>query len=119
MFSFSACGCSVLVAGFVMWMDEIRFENLGISAQPLISIFGSENLAQTAYSNSVINVTGITHTVTLGDASVVTTSFARGYLDFKPSDLTVAQVNEWGEISVMSAVIATKTSKLKGVEAVV
>lgn len=118
MFSFSACGCSVLGAGFVMWIDEIRFENLGISAQPLVSIFNGENLVQTTYSNSVINVTGTTHTVTLGDASVVTTAIAPGYLDFKTSDPTVAQVNELGEISVISAGTATITAQFNGVDAV-
>ena len=118
MFSFSACACSTFGFGYVIWIDEIRFENLGLVAQPLTSIFGGENSTQTAYTDAVITTTGITQTVTLGDGSVVTTAIAPGYLDFKTSDPFVAQVNESGEITVMGTGEATITASLNGVDAV-
>ena len=118
MFSFSACACSTFGFGYVIWIDEIRFENLGLVAQPLTSIFGGENSTQTAYTGAVITTTGITQTVTLGDGSVVTTAIAPGYLDFKTSDPFVAQVNELGEITVMGTGEATITASLNGVDAV-
>ena len=118
MFSFSAGTGRTGGLGFTFWMDEIRFENSGIVAQPLTSIFGGENSTLTAYTDAVITTTGVTQTVTLGDGSVVTTAIAPGYLDFKTSDPFVAQVNELGEITVVGTGEATITASLKGVDAV-
>ena len=117
MFSFSACACSTFGFGYVIWIDEIRFENLGLVAQPLISIFGGENSTQTTYTDAVINTTGVTQIVTLPDGSVVTTAIAPGYLDFKTSDPFVAQVNESGEITVVGTGTAVITASMNGVEA--
>lgn len=117
-FAFSAGTANTSGLGYTFWMDEIRFEKLGIVAQPLTSIFGGENTTQTSYTDSVIKTTGITQTVTLGDGSVVKTTIAPGYLDFKTSDPFVAQVNELGEITVVGAGTATITASLNGVDAV-
>lgn len=118
MFSFAAGTSSTNGLGYTFWIDEIRFENLGIVAQPLISIFNGENGSTTTYTDAVIKTTDITQTVTLGDGSVVTTSIAPAYLDFETTDPTVAQVNELGEITVVDAGTATITASLNGVEAV-
>ena len=118
MFSFAAGTARTGGLGFTFWIDEIRFEKLGIVAQPLTSIFGGENSSQTTYTGAVITTTGITQTVTLGDGSVVTTAIAPGYLDFKSSDPFVAQVNEMGEITVLGAGTASITASLNGVDAV-
>ncbi len=118
MFSFSAGTSDTDGLGYTIWVDEIRFEKLGIVAQPLTSIFGGEDTTQTAYTDAVVKTTGITQTVTLGDGSVVTTAIAPGYLDFKTSDPAVAQVNEKGEITVVGAGTATITASLNGVDAV-
>jgi len=118
MFSFAAGTSSTAGLGYTFWIDEIRFENLGIVAQPLISIFDGDNSSTTTYTNAVINTTDITQTVTLGDGSVVKTSIAPAYLDFETTDPTVAQVNEQGEITVVDAGTATITASLNGVEAV-
>lgn len=117
-FAFSAGTGRTGGLGFTFWMDEIRFENSVIVAQPLTSIFGGENSTQTAYTDAVITTTGVTQTVTLGDGSVVTTAIAPGYLDFKTSDPFVAQVNESGEITVVGTGEATITASLNGVDAV-
>lgn len=118
MFSFAAGTSSTNGLGYTFWIDEIRFENLGIVAQPLISIFDGENGSTTTYTDAVIKTTDITQTVTLGDGSVVKTSIAPAYLDFETTDPTVAQVNELGEITVVDAGTATITASLNGVEAV-
>ena len=118
-FAFSAGTASTGGIGYTFWMDEIRFEKLGIVAQPLTSIFGGQNSEQTAYTDAVITTTGVTQTVTLGDGSVVTTAIAPGYLDFKTSDPFVAQVNESGEITVVgTSGTTTITASLNGVDAV-
>ncbi|MDA0889203.1 MAG: glycosyl hydrolase family 16, partial [Bacteroidetes bacterium] len=117
-FAFSAGTANTSGLGYTLWMDEIRFERLGIVAQPLTSIFGGENNTQTSYTDSVIKITGITQTVTLGDGSVVKIAIAPGYLDFKTSNPFVAQVNELGEITVVGAGTATITASLNGVDAV-
>ena len=118
MFSFSAGTSDTDGLGYTIWVDEIRFEKLGIVAQPLTSIFGGEDTTQTTYTDAVVKTTGITQTVTLGDGSVVTTAIAAGYLDFKTSDPAVAQVNEKGEITIVGAGTATITASLNGVDAV-
>lgn len=117
MFSFAAGTARTIGLGFTFWIDEIRFERLGIVAQPLISIFGGENSTQTTYTDAIITTTGITQTVTLGDGSVVTTAIAPAYLDFKTSDPFVAQVNESGEITVVGTGTAVITASMNGVEA--
>ncbi len=118
MFSFSAGTSDTDGLGYTIWLDEIRFEKLGIVAQPLTSIFGGEDTTQTTYIGAIVKTTGITQTVTLGDGSVVTTAIAAGYLDFKTSDPFVAQVNEQGEITVVGAGTAVITASLNGVDAV-
>ena len=118
-FAFSAGTANTSGLGYTFWMDEIRFVNSGIVAQPSTAISWEGGNNQTAYTDAVITTTGVTQTVTLGDGSVVTTAIAPGYLDFKTSDPFVAQVNESGEITVVgTSGTATITASLNGVDAV-
>ena len=118
-FAFSAGTANTSGLGYTFWMDEIRFENSGIVAQPFTAIIEGIDSTRTAYTGGVFKTTGITQTVTLGDGSVVTTAIAPGYLDFKTSDPFVAQVNESGEITVVgTSGTATITASFNGVDAV-
>ncbi|MDA0889493.1 MAG: glycosyl hydrolase family 16 [Bacteroidetes bacterium] len=116
-FAFAAGTANTSGLGYTFWMDEIRFVNSGIVAQPSTAISWEGGNNQTAYTGGVIKTAGIAQTVTLGDGSVVKTAIAPGYLDFKTSDPFVAQVNEAGEITVVgTSGTATITASFKGVD---
>ncbi len=59
MFIFGSGSQSTGGAGFTIWIDEIRFENLGTIAQLRPSIFGGEDLVEQGFTGSVREVTGL------------------------------------------------------------
>ena len=117
MFLFSAGSQSTDGMGFVFWIDELRFENLGTLGQPRPQIFNGENLTQQAFSGSTIQTTGLAYKVNLASGLNQTVTATPNYFEFMSSDPSVATVNSLGEIEVLSEGTTTITASLDNVMA--
>ncbi|WP_299485911.1 glycosyl hydrolase family 16 [uncultured Allomuricauda sp.] len=103
--------------GYVLWLDEIRFEKLGTVAQPSPAIFDGVDVTVQAFTGSTIPVLGLTQTYNLDNGVNQTVSAAPSYFDFSSSDIGVAVVNELGQISVLGSGTSTITALLGNVRA--
>ena len=115
MFAFSAGTQGTSGLGFTIWLDEIKFEKLGTIAQGRPVIFDGEDITKTSFIDGTFDVTG---TQTLNYAgNDITVNAASGYFDFASSELTVAQVNDQGKVTVVNKGDAKITASIAGVTA--
>lgn len=104
-------------SGFVLWLDEVKFEKLGTVAQPRPAIFSGENITEQSFIGSTLVVNELTQTFNLESGIDQTVLTAPSYFDFSSSNVDVALVNELGEISVVGEGTAIITALLGGVAA--
>jgi len=103
--------------GYILWLDEIKFEKLGTVAQPKPAIFEGEDTTEQAFIGSSLTIGGLTQTFNLGDGTNQTVSIAPSYFNFESSDIGVATVNELGQVIVLGEGTANIIAILAGVRA--
>lgn len=101
--------------GYTFWVDEVRFENLGTVAQPRPAIFSGNEVVEQAFTGASIQITGLTQTFNLESGENRTVMAAPSYFDFISSDVDVAQISEFGEVSIISEGSALVTAQIAGV----
>ncbi|SDG38184.1 Ig-like domain-containing protein [Psychroflexus sediminis] len=116
MFTFAAGTQSTNGLGYAIWIDEIKFENLGTVAQPRPRIENGDNSFAQTFTGGNLQVEGLTQTfsTTQGD---VTTNVTPNYFEFSSSDASVATVSELGKVDVVGSGTAEITATLGGEEA--
>lgn len=115
MFIFSAGTQSTNGLGYTLWIDELRFENLGTIAQPSPVILDGQDLVQQSFTGSSITISGLTQTYNIESGENVTVQAAPSYFDFVSSDPSVATVNELGVVSVVGSGTALITATMDNV----
>lgn len=104
--------------GYSFWIDELQFEKLGTIAQPKPAILNGEDVFQTSFIGSSIDLSsGLTLTVNLASGTNQTVSLAPGYFTFSSTDVDVARVSELGIVSIVGNGTAEITAILAGVKA--
>lgn len=103
--------------GYILWLDEIKFEKLGTVAQPKPAIFEGEDTTEQAFIGSSLTIGGLTQTFDLGNGTNQTVSIAPSYFNFESSDIGVATVNELGQVIVLGEGTANIIAILAGVRA--
>jgi hypothetical protein len=103
--------------GYVLWLDEVKFEKTGTVAQPQPAILGGEVISEQTFIGSRITLSGLTQTFNLADGTNQTVSIAPSYFNFESSDIGVATVSELGQITVLGEGTADITAVLAGVRA--
>lgn len=104
--------------GYSFWIDELQFEKLGTIAQPKPAILNGEDVFQTSFIGSSINLSsGLTQTVNLASGINETVSVAPSYFTFSSTDVDVARVSELGIVSIVGTGTAEITAILAGVKA--
>ena len=104
--------------GFTFWIDELQFEKLGTIAQPQPAILHGEDIEQTSFIGSKIDLSsGLTQTFNMGSGLNETVSAAPSYFTFSSTDVDVARVSELGIVSVVGKGRAEITAILDGVKA--
>ncbi len=106
-------------AGYTFWIDELRFEDLGTVAQPQPKLLNGEDVEETTFIGTTINLTdrGLTQTFNLPNGINQTVSAAPSYFSFSSSNPSVASVNENGVVTVLDSGTATITATIGGVKA--
>jgi len=85
--------------GFTIWIDEVKFENLGTIAQPRFEIFNGEDATTSTFTGVTTSVTGLNSIYNLPDGSDQLVNASSAYFNFSTSDETVATVDESGTIT--------------------
>lgn len=104
-------------AGYSFWIDELQFEKLGTIAQPQPAILEGEDVVMSSFTGVTIELTGLTQTFNLGTGINQTVNAAPSYFTFSSSNPEVAQVSEFGIVTILGTGRATVTAVLGGVEA--
>ncbi|SNR64176.1 hypothetical protein SAMN06265371_107168 [Lutibacter agarilyticus] len=103
--------------GYTFWIDDLQFEKLGTIAQPRPTIFNGEDLTLETFIGVTAQMSDLKQTFNLGSGLNQTVSPAPSYYDFKSSDRSVATVNEYGVVNVLSEGTAVITASLANVTA--
>jgi hypothetical protein len=117
MFVFAAGTQSTGGAGYVIWIDELRFENLGTVAQLRPRIFSGEDRVETGFIGGASQVAGLGAIFNGPDGVDIDMEPAPAYFEFASSDPGVASVDEQGSIEIIGVGEATITAVLNGVQA--
>ncbi|WP_420319769.1 carbohydrate-binding protein [Flagellimonas sp.] len=102
--------------GYTFWLDEVKFEKLGNIAQAKPAILNGVDVAQDAFINIPITLTGLTQTFSTASGNV-TVNTTPAYFDFQSTNIDVARANELGVVSVVGTGEATITASLANVAA--
>ncbi len=104
--------------GYTFWIDGLKFEKLGTIAQPKPAILNGEEVDQTSFRGSSIDLsTGLSQTFNLASGINQTVWAAPSYFTFNSTDVDVARVSELGIVSIVGNGTAEITAILNGVKA--
>jgi len=105
--------------GWTFWIDELKFEKLGNIAQPRPTILGGQDVTETSFIGTDINLAdrNLFQTFNLGNGENVTMIPSGSYFNFESSNTDVATVNESGIVTVRDSGTATITVSIAGVKA--
>jgi len=104
--------------GYSFWIDELQFEKLGNIGQPRPAILNGEDIVQTSFVGSSIDLSaGLTQTFNLASGINQTVAAAPSYFTFSSTDVDIARVNELGIVSIVGNGTAEITALLNGVKA--
>lgn len=104
-------------SGYILWLDEVKFEKLGTVAQSRPAILNGNDLQQEGFLDIPISISGLSQTFNIGSKGDVTVLVKPSYYDFASSDNSVASVNELGIVSVLGIGEASITATLANVAA--
>lgn len=103
--------------GYIVWFDEIKFENTGTVAHPRPSIQNGEDVVTTSFIGVTANITDLSETFNLGSGIEQVVAPATSYFEFTSSNPSVASVDEVGNISVLNGGTTVITATIAGIEA--
>ncbi|GAB4515594.1 MAG: hypothetical protein Tsb004_24590 [Allomuricauda sp.] len=102
--------------GYVLWLDEVKFEKLGTVAQPRPTILDGADVEQEGFLGIPLQIGGLTQTFNTASGNV-TVLAQPSYFDFESSNNSVATVNELGTVSIIGRGEATISATLANVAA--
>ena len=88
--------------GYTIWIDEVKFENLGTIAQGFGSIENGQNKVLNLESNDVYTIQNLSATFNMPDATNLTVGCNANYFTFNSSNPTIASVDGQGSITALS-----------------
>lgn len=112
LFSFITGSSSTEGVGFTIWIDEIKFENLGSIGQYRPRILNGEDVEQEGFLDVPIQLGGLTMTANTESGQNVTVQATPAYFDFESSNPNVATVNEAGIVSVIGTGETTISARI-------
>ncbi len=104
-------------SGYSVWIDEVKYENLGTIGQPRYSILNGENQTTNTFEGVQTSISGLQTLYNLpnGLDQAVNTSVA--YFDFESSNQAAATVDENGNVTVGPSGTAVITASVGGIDA--
>lgn len=103
--------------GYSMWIDELKFENLGNIGQPRPQILGGVEGDFVSVPGQSFTISSFRQTFNLGNGLDITVDTKPDYFSFSSSNPSVATVSDEGIITVLSTGEAQITASVGGVTA--
>ncbi|WP_439151927.1 carbohydrate-binding protein [Winogradskyella sp.] len=103
-------------SGYILWLDEIKFENTGTVAQPRPAMLEGQDLVEQTFIGSSRTISGLQETFNLENGQDVTVVPAPAYFDFSSSNVLTAQVDDSGQVSIVGSGDAIITAELAGLD---
>ncbi len=103
--------------GYTFWLDQVRYENIDGLAQPRPAIQNGEEVTQTSFVGSSLQVGGLQYTANQPDGIDVTIGTSPAYFNFSSSNPSVATVDGDGRVSVVGEGSAEITGAIAGTPA--
>jgi hypothetical protein len=103
--------------GYTLWIDELKFENMGTIAHPKYAIFNGNALVESSFNGVTRRVDGIQAIFNMPTGINQSVNISPAYSEFFSSNPSVATVDENGLITVLSGGIAQITATVNGVNA--
>ena len=103
--------------GYTLWIDDVKFENLGTIANPKFAIMDGKSETKEAEVNETLKVTGLKASANLPSGIDQSVDASVAYFTFSSSDEKIATVNGNGEVLVKGAGEATITAKVGNIVA--
>lgn len=103
--------------GYTIWIDEVKFENLGTIAHTVYKICNGNDV-QTSGPMGTYNVTNFTASINLPTGVDLTATISNQYFTFTSSDKSIATVNSAGVINLIGSGTAKITAKVGNTDAV-
>jgi len=104
-------------SGYVVWLDDIKFEKLSTIAQPRPAIQNGTALVTSTFIGVNLAVSGLVETFNLASGLDQRVTVAPSYYTFTASNPSVASVNAQGSVSVLAAGTSVITATLAGIDA--
>ncbi len=103
---------------YQLWLDEVKFENLNTIIQESATILNGVDQITAASSGSTITIDGTSASYNLPSGVVQSVTATAPYFDYTSSNESIATVDEFGVVTVLSEEGSTIISAtLNGVEA--
>jgi len=100
--------------GYTIWIDEVKFENLGTIAHKKPMILNGEDRAESAVNGLKFPVRGLSVSFNMPDGIDQSVIAAPAYYAFSSSNSSVATVDNTGWVTVISAGTAVISANLGG-----
>lgn len=103
---------------YQLWLDEVQFENLNTILSESATILNGVDQVTSASAGSSITIDGTSATYNLPTGTLQSLTTTAAFFDFTSSNESVATVNEFGVVAVLSDEGTSKISAtLNGLEA--
>jgi len=103
-------------SGYILWIDEIKFEKLGTIAHPKGTIAFGNNVTETSFIGVNTDIEGLKFVVNMPNAVNLQVNASPYYFNFKSSDPAVATVAENGIITTVGSGTSVITASLGSIE---
>jgi hypothetical protein len=103
--------------GYTFWIDEVKFENIGLLAHPAASIMGGVNIVQLAYAGVDVNIDNIAYSINLPNGVNEDYSITKAYFNLVSSNQSVVVIEDGTNINVVGPGLALIRAFVGGVEA--
>jgi hypothetical protein len=98
--------------GYILWLDEIKFEKIGTIAHPRGTIAFGEDITETSFVGVNTDIKGIQYVVNMANAKDLQVNASPYYFTFISSDPKVATVSDKGVITTVGSGTAVITAKI-------
>ena len=98
--------------GYTIWIDEVKFENLGTLGQGYGSIENGQNKTLSIETNDVYTIQNMAATFNLPNGTDTTVGCTSSYFTFSSSASTIASVDSFGKVTALGTGSATVSASL-------
>lgn len=102
--------------GYTFWIDEVKFEDIGLLAHPQASVMGGENVVKLAYAGVEETINDVSYSINMPDGLNQSFNISSAYFDLYSSNTDVVQITN-NEIDIVGNGLALIQAFINGTKA--